>query len=377
MNGHRVAWACAAVVAVSVQAASNALFAYELADGMAPVAIGGAKLSAIGLGFASMAVVIAVSQAMAAAEFFRPGGTKWLAACIALPCMVASIASVVSHVLAFQQARLERGAAADAAFASARNIRDARKTERDDAVKAHARAEAELAKRPPGRGISEIEADLAAVRVAPDAWRASNQCTRIADRWTGSACEPVLNLRAEKAAAVERYGLATAVQAEADKVASAYKALEEAERDLGRAPKPETPWPVRVFLAQMLPWVLAVVVELCGTLGFVMAERAKPRPAPRAPAPSAPTTPTNPAPPSPVARHATDLGVLLQNIATGKTTAAGVTITADGWIDASQAALGRVLGVTAPTISRQLGALESNGVIETRKQGNRSQVRIA
>lgn len=371
MNGNRVAWAFAAVFAVSVQATSNALFGYELADGMAPVTIAGAKLSAVGVGFAAMAVVIAICQAMAAAAIFRPGESKWLAAAIVIPCMVASVASVVSHVLAFQQARLERGAAAEAAYTSARNIRDARQRERDDAAKVLAAREAELAKRPSGRGISEIETDIAAVRIAKDAWNASAQCTRIADQWTGTACEPLLRLRAEKAAAVERYGLASAVEAEAAKVAAASKSLEEAERDLGHTPAPATPWPARVFLAQTLPWVLAIVVELCGTLGFVMAERAK-RPLPT----PVPNPSPAPAPRSPAARHASDLGALLESLASGKTSGPGCVVLPDGWIDASQNALAKLLGVTAPTVCRQLDSLEEAKVVATRKQGAKKQIRV-
>lgn len=372
MNGNRVAWAFAAVFAVGVQATSNALFGYELADGMAPVEIGSAKLSAVGIGFAAMAVVIAVCQAMAAAALFRPGESKWLAAAIVIPCMVASIASVVSHVLAFQQARLERGAAAEAAYSSAKAIRDARRQEHADATKVHATREAELSKRPAGRGLSEIDADLAGVRVAADAWKASAQCTRINDQWTGSACEPVLRLRAEKAAAVERYSIAQSVEAEAARVLAAAKGLEEAERDLGRTPAPAAPWPVRVFLAQMLPWVLAIVVELCGTLGFVMAERAK-RPTRQ---PSLPQADPSPAPTQPAARHASDLGALLESLSSGKMTAPGCSVGPDGWIDASQPTLAKLLNVTAPTISRQMDSLEAHQIVATRKQGNRKQIKV-
>jgi hypothetical protein len=362
-----LAAACAAVV---VEATSNALFAYEL-GGLARITIGGHDIAADGALLAVASVVIAVFQAHSATTLLeRPNdpNRNWTALFLCV-CLFYSTGAMASHILKMQQHAMDKEA-------RARSLYDGAKRDRDAAAATVARLARDveggrdaLAKVEKHRSLTAIQADIPGATPKPDAWKLSAQCTaRLHEPWLREACAPMLRLYQERSEALEASTKAAAAETAKGQLATAEAARAAAELKLAGIDAPSDAWAVRVWLAQVLPWVVAVAIEICATLGFKQARR-----------PAAPIAPDPPAPRSPPSRNQvakpSTLGTLLADLSAGTASAPGCTVDADGWICGTLDDLGAVLGVKKATVSRDLANLKSQGLVATRPAGRRNEIK--
>lgn len=366
----------AASVAVTMQAASNALYAYKL-GGLAKVDVSGYPVAVDGALLAAGSVAVAVFQARAAASVVHPapGESRGLAAAIMLGCMCYSVGAMSAHVLQLQRVQQD-------AIAAERRVYDSAAATRDTAREAYSRAKASLQRRQQElaalgnpRAVSAIQADVEAVRIDPRHWRTSKQCSdNLHLNYIREACEPVLALYKERGAAASRADAARDVDTAARALATERGRLDAAERQLAATPRPTTPWEIERTLAAILPWTFAIVVELTGTFGFAAARRPVPAtpPAPESQTGSQPSQPRRRlAPRKPDGLHA-----LLIGVADGTVSAPGCTVEADGWVTASGRQLAKVLGVAAPTVSRQIERMERDGIIAVKRANGGMQLKL-
>lgn len=362
----------AACVSVAAEAASNALFAYEL-GGLAYAEIRGVRFAVDGALLAGVSVALATFQAHAATSLMAPEAPNRRAnAAVLGVCLAYSIGAMASHTLKLQQASLDRETRERRVYESARADTTAAEAAAARALAEYQRREAAAIGSANVRPVATIDADLAALKIRPDTWKLTDRCTaRLDISWAREACEPALALYRERTAAAKATGdvsgFATA-RAELDR---AERAAADARAKLSAIAAPSDPWKIRVVLAMALPWVVTIALELCATLGFGLARRPPARPAPVDAAPIDPPTPRARHPPRP-----STLAALLEGVMAGTTSAPGCTITADGWIDASQRELGTLLGCTAATVCREIEALETAGRIARRKIGRKQQIKM-
>jgi len=380
MNTGRVSWLMfgAACVSVAIEAASNALFAYEL-GGLVKATVYGLPLYVDGALLAAGSVAIAVFQAHAATEVIhRPPGARIGAAVVILAaCLCYSTGAMTAHLLALQQRSFDKVAAERAKYDGAAREYQATRAARDRAEQEYTRAIGELARLGSPRAGTAIQAEIADARISPAVLRETNQCTERLDvARLREACEPLRKLYRERGDATRHAEtMATAGEAKT--------ALAERERELAAAvaalkeiPEPAAPWAARLWLAAGLPWIFAAVIELCATVGFALSRRpAAPTPSHKQVTPPGPSTPPVPT----GARRPTkprDLAELIQSLCDGKTSAAGCTVTDDGWLSASQRDLAAVLGVAAATVSREIKRLKDAGTLATRERGQGQDIKL-
>ncbi len=368
MSESKVSWPMigAASVAVAVEAASNALFAYDL--GAVFATIGGVRVAIDGALLAAGSVAIAVVQALTASKLLRSREPRRVPACVLAVCLAYSTGAMATHMLALQQRAHDRETAAVAHQARAEAARDTAKADHTRKAAEYARVAGRVQSAGETRAPSAIQAAIDAAPVPTSVLRATRQCTSgLADAGLRRACEPLLQLHSERETAGAREKLDGDFAVAKRDLDTAQQKLSAADARLADTPRPEAPWVVRTVLAQWLPWLMAIAIELCATLGFAYA--ARPAPAARREEPPALSEPDAGTQPRQRATKPTDLGELLDGLAAGAIVAPGCIVHPDGWVEASQRSLGAVLGVAAPTVSRQLADLEARKAIATKRVG--------
>lgn len=345
----------AAIVATAAEAASNALFAYEL-GGHFPVTAYGVTVPLDAAALGAVAVAIAIFQARAATLLFRDG-VQLVPALFLVACVTYSSGAMSAHLFKLQRLQADREADARRGYTLAETaLRDAA-AERD-------RLAAELAGLGSPRPVAEIKAAMDAADVPARIFSRSVQCTDITEDRTREACKPITDLRQELGRAYRAAELAPEIATAAGKVERSRKAL-------AGIQAPAVPSARERFLADWLPWLFAGVIELTATFGFALAYRPAPR-RPRVaatpdPVPAAPTP--SPTPKRPVRAAGLDVAGAVEKIRAGGLDVPGARVVADGWVELSQRALGEALGVSASTVNTHVAAAVAANRLAKRAAG--------
>lgn len=362
----------AAFVAVLAQSASNAIFAYEL-GGVFVATVYGVRIAVDGAVLAAGSVALAVFQAHTATALQREPVARrnpvaWV---LLIGCMCYSLGAMSSHVLKLQRHQNKDIAVARQAYDAAAGNQRAAFEAYQTAKRAHDASVADLQRATAVRSVAEIQAEISSVRINPRAWRDTDQCSKFPTAWHKQKCDPILDLYRERAAAASRTDRGADAAHARKRLDAAREKLAAANDGLRRAVKPEARWHAEMVLAQLLPWIVAIALELIGTFGFGFAGgKREPAKVTRRdePRPAKPAKVDAPA-------GADELHALLIGLQTGTVRAPECT-TADGWLIAPQDVLARLLGVTGATISRKLKKLEQQGVIAVRKVGRATRIRV-
>lgn len=376
MSGEtRTSWLMlgAATVAVGVEAASNAMFAYDL--GVWAVPAGGVTIRADGALLASASVAIAVMQAHSATAIVHHKQPAFsLAGGMLAVGLALSVGSMSAHMLKLQQHSMERAAAVVAKYEGVAGALRTAQAAYDRAKSEDEAARGRLSNLGAVRSVDAIDADINAARPDANAWRATKECTTLLHVASlAAACGRVLDLRAERAAVTDRAAVAQAAAIAGARLTTAREELDAANAKLADTPRPETPWPVRSFLAQALPWLMATAVITLSTFGFARAVRPV---APLAPAGPTPPAGTQVPPPRPArTSRPSSLATLLESLSSGSATVPGCSVDAEGWVDASQRQLAKALGLSNATVSRQLGVLRAQNSVATKIDNGRELIK--
>lgn len=376
----RISWpiAGAACVAVLIEAASNAMFAYSL--GYYRATVFGLSVLVDGALLALGSVAVAVFQANLATGILQrqKGAPLWLPLGVLIVCLGYSVGAMASHLLEMQRRRGDALALPAGAHAAARGGQANAQRAYDDAAAAIDRTGQELARLGTPRAAAVIRAEITGARVALSVTQSSKGCTEnLGQDWIAAGCSTLLAMRRDLASAEKAEQLAERQAAQRKELVPLAKDLQDARERLAGEHAPSAPSAFEAMLSQVLPWAFAVAVMLCGTFGFAAASRpAKVQP----PAPAVPVVPpaASPAPlPRPRApAKPSSLSDLLQGLTDGTTTAPGCAMLPDGWIDAPQRALANVLGISPGTVCRGLQALEASGSLAVRVVGRKSHLKL-
>lgn len=215
---------------------------------------------------------------------------------------------------------------------------------------------------------------------------ASSRCTgRESQAWCIKRLAPYIE-------AIEQARLVAATYGDADKTRDAKEReirLVRAELDshkLPAHPDPQAQAIVRAlagvwdisdsFAASLQTAVGMVLIELAVIAGAIMLHAPARQPAPPAPASHSPSTPRGgPGKPARPARTPDSILQAIRALASGQTTAPGVTGHGDS-LSCSQTALGLALGVSQPTAARYLRELEATGLVEVERDKSRTTVTV-
>lgn len=241
---------CAALVAESV---SNALKAYGLGTHLDQftLSIAGYHVSIAGSVLVLAAIAVSGSQARAAWVALTPTSParqRIVAGLAAVLLLAVSVSAMTSHLLEAQRAKVADEGGERGRHDRAKAAYDKLKGE-DDALQVPA----------PPRSVTEIQADVAGVKIDMRIWRASKQCDDITREESKAACAPVLALYKERARAARRTELAPD--------------LANAKAALDAAPRPEEATAAETSAAGVWGWLMGFAVVFVATFGSVIFAR--------------------------------------------------------------------------------------------------------
>ena len=250
-------------LAIAAETVSNGLRAYGLGSHLDrfTVDVKDISVSLAGAVFVMAAIAVSLSQARAAWVALTPGRParqRVVAGLAAILLLVVSVTAMASHILEAQRAK------------DGDEIGSAGEYGRTEA--AYKKANAELDRLAKARTSTEIRADMDRVRIKPSIWAATNQCTDaelLKGNINGTACKPILDLRAEMGSAIRKAEL----EPEVSRLAQALAGMKP---PMAKATLTEQ------SLGGYWGWIMGLAVVLLATFGSVIFATA--------------TTVTNPAP---------------------------------------------------------------------------------
>lgn len=347
----RLAGYIASAVVLAAQGASNALYAYQLGHTHLP----GYTMTVDGLVLAAAACGVTVLEAVIAKRLLA-GDTESPRFCgVVLAASLAfSLSTMVAHVSKLQRVQAEAELDQAAKY--------------DRALETYRRLERDASRLGTPRPATVIDAEIKSLRIDPQAWRESRECTRPTNRYQIEACAPVAALHREASEAAE--------------LAALRPKMDGARAALDTMSRPESRGAAESLLSAWLPWLATAVLGMFATFGFALSGGARraslDAPAQRASLQAAPIMagPGRARKAGGSRRGAASLIVWYGGL-DRQALPAGISLDADGWCTAGQEALASALGVAKPTVSRWLATLGQSGEIEVRTSPRGTVFRVA
>ena len=329
-----------ASIAVAVEAASNAAFAWKL-GGRLSVPIAGVQVPLDSSFLGAIAVGVALFQANSATRIVH-GPDRGIAAAFFVPCLAVSASCMFLHVTELQRWHANREP----------NAKPYERLEKE-----YRRLEGELSGLGTPRPGDVITAEIRSYPIPERVWKDTDQCTKkLQDETNARTCAPVNKLYVERA--------------NRSRIAELEPKLVELRATLDAMAKPDTveKSPAEAWAIAFFPWLFAGVVELLATFGFAYARRAS-RSSDTPPTPRKPPQGMNGhgptvTPPKSAGSRAKDIRSILDDVSAGRIQVPGSKVYPDGSVYAPQSALGTVAGTSKATVNRELKAAVSAGTLK-------------
>lgn len=245
-------------LAIVAEAVSNALRAYGLGMHLDrfTVHMHGHPVSIAGAVLVLAAVAVSLSQARAAWVALTPGSARQriVAGAAAALLLAISVSAMASHILEAQRAKTGAEGNDRTAYTIAKGDYDRAKAEHDRLAAM--------------RSTEEVRAAMDKTRVPAWAWRDTKQCTADAANMgadQAKACKPILDLRVEMAQAITKAGAAQAMRAAERKLSSLNPAAEASAEE--------------ALVSRWWAWIMGLGVVFVATFGTVIFATVTPAPA--------------------------------------------------------------------------------------------------